>query len=118
MAIFGLGTDICKISRIEEVMKVKKDIFIQRLLTENEISQIKKIDTAFIARRFAAKEAVAKALGTGIGKNLSFHDFEIKRNGNEKPTVVMLKKEFENLTFHLSISDEKEYAVATVVIEN
>jgi holo-[acyl-carrier protein] synthase len=117
MSILGLGTDICQTSRIEKVMKLKKDAFIKRLLTENEIHQAQNLDIAFLTRRYAAKEAVAKALGTGIGEGLSFHDFEIKRKGNERPTIHMLKKEFKNLTFHLSISDEKEYAVATVIIE-
>ena len=117
MAIIGLGTDICQTSRIEKVMRLKKDSFVKRLLTENEIAKAKNIDVAFVSKRFAAKEAVAKALGTGIGEGLSFHDFEIVREGNQKPMVHMMHAHFKNLTFHLSISDEKEYAVATVLVE-
>lgn len=118
MTILGLGTDICQISRIEKLLGTKGESFVKRLLTENEIAAAVSISTAFVAKRYAAKEAVAKALGTGIGEKLSFQDFEIIRNGNEKPTVNMLKEEYKKLTFHLSISDEKEYAVATVIVEN
>ncbi|MFT7432731.1 MAG: holo-[acyl-carrier protein] synthase [Alphaproteobacteria bacterium] len=117
MAIFGIGTDICHISRIEETLQKYGHSFIERLLTKAEQKIAKNLEAPFIARRFAAKEAVSKALGTGIGKNLSFQDFEIARVGNEAPTVIMHNKAYTGINIHLSISDEKEYAVAFVVAE-
>ena len=86
MAIVGIGTDICEISRIEKLLETKGNVFLKRLFTENEIHKAKNLSAAFVAKRYAAKEAIAKALGTGIGKNLSFHDFEIIREGNERPS--------------------------------
>ncbi len=118
MAVVGLGTDICQISRIEKLLEKNGDSFLKRLLTENEIQNAKTLSPAFVAKRYAAKEAVAKALGTGIGDKLSFQDFEIIREGNERPTVLMQNETFKKFSFHLSISDEKEYAVAMVVVEN
>lgn len=117
MSILGVGTDICHIKRIEKVLNKHGNTFISRLLTENEQQLAHNVEAPFIARRFAAKEAVAKSLGTGIGKRLSFHDFEIVRNGNEAPKVVMLHKAYLDITIHLSISDEKEYAVAFATAE-
>ena len=117
MSVIGVGKDICHISRIEDVLAKNADKFISRLLSSSEIEKAFSKDKNFIARRFAAKEAVAKALGTGIGNQLSFQDFEILREGNESPKVKMLKKVYKDITIHLSISDEKEYAVAFAIAE-
>ena len=117
MTIVGTGTDICNIDRVEKILKKRRNVFINRLLTKKEQTDAPLLETSFIARRFAAKEAVSKALGTGIGKALSFQDFEIIRKGNEAPKVNMLNKEYMDITIHLSISDEKEYAVAFAVAE-
>tara|TARA_R110000868_G_scaffold189695_2_gene432953 strand:- start:4291 stop:4647 length:357 start_codon:yes stop_codon:yes gene_type:complete len=117
MAIIGVGTDICHITRIEETLKNHGEKFISRLLTANEIKKAASLNAPYIARRFAAKEAVSKALGTGIGNKLSFQDFEIVREGNQAPQVMMLREDYKAITFHLSISDEKEYAVAFAMAE-
>lgn len=117
--ISGIGTDICAVQRIQDILSdpIKAERFLDRLFTQKEKSSpsFKAHDAHFIARRFAAKEAVAKALGTGIGEKLSFQDFYIEREGNTPPTVIFEKSDWENVQIHLSISDEKEYAVAFAV---
>lgn len=118
MSILGVGSDICSVDRIEKIFEKSSKQFVERLLTKNEIEQAGDgVNPSFIARRFAAKEAVSKALGTGIGKDLSFQDFEIVRKGNCAPLVVMKNEKFKDVKFHLSISDEKAYAIAFVVAE-
>jgi holo-[acyl-carrier protein] synthase len=120
MKIKGIGTDICAVKRIAELLKDQGERFVERVLTESEIeakggkeSLIE--DAAFMARRFAAKEAIAKALGTGIGKQLAFHDMIIDRQGNRRPTVTFANGKMEGITVHLSVSDENDFALAFAV---
>ena len=77
--IYGIGTDIVSIERVQEILKKNRDGFINRVLTEHERALFKnKADSAaFCAKRFAAKEAFSKALGTGIGRVLSFQDLTV-----------------------------------------
>lgn len=114
--IFGVGTDICHIQRITESLEKFGERFTARILRADEIYGAR-ITPAFLAKRYAAKEAVSKALGTGIGEKLSFQDIQIVREGNTPPKALIHKEGFENITIHLSISDEKEYAVAFAVAE-
>ncbi|MCM3694656.1 holo-ACP synthase [Neobacillus niacini] len=113
--IKGIGIDIIELSRIEEIVTRQKKL-IDRILTENEkqtfvkLPERRKIE--FLAGRFAAKEAYSKALGTGIGKELSFLDIEIQTDSSGKPYIVKP----ESYGF-LSISHSRDYAVAQVVIE-
>ncbi|MBM7649400.1 holo-[acyl-carrier protein] synthase [Bacillus ectoiniformans] len=114
--IKGIGMDIVELQRIKTLVD-KKPKFIDRILTPAERKiyesrgQVRRYEYA--AGRFAAKEAFAKAMGTGIGGKLSFQDIEIDVNENGKPFI---KKPFsENV--HLSITHTKEYAAAQVVIE-
>ncbi|MFT5790566.1 MAG: holo-[acyl-carrier protein] synthase, partial [Shewanella sp.] len=78
----------------------------------------------YLAKRFAAKEAAAKALGTGIGRGVSFQHIEISNNDNGAPIVTFNLGAAERLAFlggtrgHLSIADEKHYATATVILES
>ena len=124
MKIYGIGTDIANINRIKKSLKNKD--FINRLFDKNEIkkcsSQINKANC--YAKRFAAKEAFSKALGTGISKGLSFKDIEITNNKKGKPILningeskkiikKLIKKKFK--TF-VSLSDEKSHAIASVII--
>lgn len=119
--IIGIGTDICEIARIEAILK--KDSagvqFIQRIFTktEQQAKNFNAVDAHFVARRFAAKEAVAKALGTGIGEALSFQDFSIVRIGNTPPKVHFENGKLEDVEVKLSISDEKSYAVAFAIAQ-
>ena len=124
MKIFGVGTDIVKTNRIQKLLR-KKNI-LEKLFNKEEISKCKRIKkmTNCFAKRFAAKEAFSKALGTGISKGLSFKDIEILNNKRGKPILnvngkskkivkKLIKKRFK--TF-VSLSDEKSHAIASVII--
>jgi holo-[acyl-carrier protein] synthase len=113
--ITGIGIDIIELSRIAEMVARQKKL-IDRILTISEkeifdqLSERRKIE--FLAGRFAAKEAYSKANGTGIGKELSFLDIEIKSDSSGKPYFNK-----PDTKAHLSISHSREYAVAQVIIE-
>ncbi|WP_087023787.1 holo-ACP synthase [Thaumasiovibrio subtropicus] len=125
MAILGVGTDICQIDRVEGSLSRLGEAFAKRILTDQEMAVFHQRTHAhrFLAKRFAAKEAAAKALGTGIACGVTFHDFEISNDDKGKPLLTLqgaAKKRFEAMAgqhIHLSISDEKQYAVATVIYE-
>ena len=127
MKIFGLGTDIVNIVRLEKILKKRGKIFKSRIFSKNEILYCdkKKNPAAFYAKRYAAKEALAKALGTGIRKGINFKDIEIKNNEYGKPTINLkgttvkfLKQKIKEKKYiiHLSLSDDLPWAQATVII--
>ena len=123
--IYGVGTDIVSIDRIKDIISKNRDGFIKRVLTDHEQALFanKADNPAFCAKRFAAKEAFSKALGTGIGKEVSFQDLTIRNNENGKPHFIpseklrlyLLAKGIKHA--HLSISDESQNAVAFVILE-
>ena len=125
MRIFGIGTDIVSIDRIKKSIKNQK--FLNRVYNKKEISKCRKIlkfDHCF-AKRFAAKEAFSKALGTGISKGVNLNEIIVKNNNSGKPyfnfvgeTKKLLKRKFKNkkIVTSLSLSDENKYAVAFVTI--
>ena len=128
--ILGIGHDIVKISRIEELYHNYADKFLKRIYTKNEIflttyftSSVRML--GYLAKRFAAKEAFAKALGVGIGEEVSFLDIEILNDQNNKPYILLSKKTsayvdkffLGSVKIHLSLSDEKDLATAMVIIE-
>ena len=123
--IYGVGTDIVSIKRMQEILNKNKDGFINRVLTEHERALFanKADSAAFCAKRFAAKEAFSKALGTGIGRVVSFQDLTVRKNENGKPYFVPSEKlrlylqEKGIKQGHLSISDESLNALAFVVLE-
>lgn len=123
--IYGIGTDIVQISRIEHILTKNKAVFVSRILTEHEAHLFANRGDCvkFLAKRFAAKEAFAKALGTGIGAVVSFQDLTVKNDENGKPFFIpsenlRLKLLDRNIKkAHLSLSDEKQNAIAFVVIE-
>ncbi|EMT6577607.1 TPA: holo-ACP synthase [Providencia rettgeri] len=126
MAIVGLGTDIVEIARIESVIERTGDSLAKRILTEAELVQYQQQSkpARFLAKRFAVKEAAAKALGTGIRNGLAFNQFEVTNDKLGKP-LLSLSDEALKLAncihathFHVSITDERHYAVATVIIES
>ena len=125
MKIFGIGTDIVKISRLKKTLKSKN--LLERLFNKKEIANCKKKLNTFncFAKRFAAKEAFSKALGTGIAKGISFNEIMILNENNGKPFIKLLnktkkivEKKVKNKQYkiYLSLSDEKNYAVAFVTI--
>ena len=126
MKILGIGVDIIQNKRIKDSIKNHK--FKNRIYSTNELklSSYSKNKTSFFSKRFAAKEAFAKALGTGFRDNLNFKDIEIKNDKLGKPYYAktkkitqIIKKEFKvkNFNCFLSISDEKEYSTAFAIIE-
>ena len=119
MEIYGIGTDIIEISRIRDAIN-RTSSFKKKVYTEKEIEYIekKKEPYASYAGRFAAKEAVSKALGTGV-RGFSLSDVEILNDELGKPNVILyneLLNQAKNLKIQISISHSKEYAVSTVII--
>ena len=120
MKIIGVGTDIVNIRRIENICKKNKHLFLKKIFTNKEIKILTKYKLkkgSKIAMRFAAKEALSKALGTGIGKKLSFLDFEVLNLSSGQPYFFFKNKQiFKNLNSYLSMSDDYPWALAFVVI--
>jgi|TARA_B110000444_G_C18350794_1_gene371637 holo-[acyl-carrier protein] synthase len=123
--IFGIGTDIVDISRIRRIFNKNKQ-FKNRIFSKKEIKKCEsKTDKiAFYAKRFAAKEAFVKALGTGVSNGISFNEISVDNNKSGAPFIELLGKTkivIKNLIkrknkIYLSLSDEKKYALAMVVI--
>ncbi len=127
MIIYGIGTDIVKVDRLKK--SLRKKYFINRIFNEKEISRCKKINNSIncYAKRFAAKEAFSKALGTGISNGINFNEIVILNKKSGKPyiniigqTKKILNKKFKRKKskISLSLSDEKKYAVAFVIISS
>ena len=127
MKIFGIGTDIVNIKRIEQSLKKHKFTFKNKIFSKKEISycEKRKNQSAFYAKRFAAKEVFSKALGTGIRKGVNLKNIEISNNAQGKPSISLkgnlanyLKKKvkYKKYDIHLSLSDDKPWAQATVII--
>ena len=120
----AIGTDIVQIQRIASALERQGDKFLQRILTKSEIVeyQARGNSVAFLAKRFAAKEAIAKALGTGIGRGISFQQLIVSNNSDGAPQVELQANAAERLKqlggskVLLSLSDEKSYALAYVAI--
>tara|TARA_B100000161_G_scaffold241855_1_gene194684 strand:- start:1263 stop:1640 length:378 start_codon:yes stop_codon:yes gene_type:complete len=123
--IFGIGTDIVDVERIRKLGSLEK--FADKILSLNELevfkSQIDEKKVTFLAKQFAAKEAVSKALGTGIGKDIRFNQIEILRNSDGKPylnhdgIITTILNDLGITKTHVSLSDEKKYALAFVILE-
>ena len=126
MKILGVGVDLIKNSRIKILIKSKA--FIMRIYGKNEIKLSKNIKNKnnYFAKRFAAKESLAKALGTGFRNNLNFKDIEILNDKLGKPYFVKSNKinnivnkifKVKEYNLFLSISDEKDYSVAFTILQ-
>ena len=127
MKIFGIGTDIVNIKRMEKSLKQYGSKFKNNIFSKNEITycEKKKNPVPFYAKRFAAKEALSKALGTGIRKGINLKNIEITNDNFGKPsielkgtTAAFLKKKIKTKKYyiHLSLSDDIPWAQATVII--
>ena len=125
MNIFGIGTDIVSIDRISKSLKNKN--FLKRVYNEKEILKCKKKSMSIncFAKRFAAKEAFSKALGTGISNGLNFNEIVVLNKKTGKPYINLIGQTKKTLIkkfkgkkskISLSLSDEKKYAVAFVTI--
>ena len=127
MSILGTGIDIVDNYRLKKLLFKKKSNFKNKIFTNNEIAYCEKKSniTNCYSKRFAAKEAFVKALGTGFRKNINFKDIEVVNNHYGKPYLLInkrvinkIKTSFKVKKFNilLSISDEKKYAIASVII--
>jgi len=123
--IYGIGTDIVEIKRIAQMLDKHGAAFIQRVFTATEIEQAerRKDSAQFYAGRWAAKEALSKALGSGIGEQCSWQDIAIINLSTGAPELKLTEKVLllaglkSTDSIHLSISHEQHYACATVIIE-
>ena len=125
MKLYGIGADIVRISRISK--SIKKKSFVNRLFNKDEIlkcNKTKNLANCF-AKRFAAKEAFSKALGTGVAKGINFNEIAVLNEKNGKPYIKLINKtkkivinklKNKNYKISLSLSDEDKYAVAFVTI--
>ncbi len=122
--IIGIGTDIIQIARLEETIERQGDRFVERILTPVEQAEYerRKRSPVYLASRFAAKEAASKALGTGIGRGVSFQQFEVTNLESGQPVLTLsghaetLFKQRGGASVHISLSDEKDMAVAFVIL--
>ncbi|MGR3753776.1 holo-ACP synthase [Edwardsiella anguillarum] len=125
MAIVGLGTDIVEIVRIAAVVERSGDQLARRVLSPAEWQQYltHAQRVRYLAKRFAVKEAAAKALGTGIRHGLAFAQFEVANDALGKPRLILhgraaeLAAELGIASLHVSLADERRYACATVIAE-
>ena len=125
MKLYGIGADIVRISRISK--SIKKKSFVNRLFNKDEIIKCNKTKNSAncFAKRFAAKEAFSKALGTGVAQGINFNEIVVLNEKNGKPYIKLIDKtkkivvnklKFKNYKISLSLSDEDKYAVAFVTI--
>ena len=127
MNVIGLGTDIVNINRIQKIYSKYGSHFLDKILTETEKKTEKKISNLInietIAKRFAAKEAISKAIGYGFSKGIHFKNIEIYNDKNGKPYAnvngkakITLSKISKKYNIFITLSDDKPWAVATALI--
>jgi holo-[acyl-carrier protein] synthase len=129
--IIGLGSDICNIQRIENALNKFGDKFVKRWFGANEQKELSAIQdnnkrfAASLAKRFAAKEAFAKAMGTGFVKGTAWAEIEVVHHTNGKPIIVVsgtTEKTLQNIVkepkIWIGLSDDYPWAQAVVIIES
>lgn len=120
MKIIGVGNDIVSIDRIEILYKKHQDSFLKRVLTDREIINLQEVNADenrlinYLAKRWAAKEAVIKALD----KAVSLLDIEITKADTGKPVLSVTKVGYDKFNYFLALSDETPYIIANVVVTN
>ncbi len=122
--MIAIGTDILQIDRVEEVVERQGERFVRRILTpaEQEEYAASAVPHRLLAKRFAAKEAIAKTLGTGIGRGVSWQDIRIDHDGNGAPLVQLsggalrVARERGGSEVALSLADDQDYVVAFAVL--
>lgn len=122
--ILGVGTDLVRVERLRPMLERHGDRLLERLLHPDERHQVPDMrPEAFVARRFAAKEALAKALGCGVGRDMALNEACVTHDALGRPgfalsgSVARTAARLGVLRIHLSISDERDYAQAFVVVE-
>jgi holo-[acyl-carrier protein] synthase len=125
--IIGIGTDIVETARIAETLEEHGDAFAEKVFTDAERAEVagRKVKAPYYAGRWAAKEAVSKALGCGFGPKCSWKDIEILNDPVGKPVATLSGDAAEtadglagNWKLHVTISHEKTHACATAIIES
>lgn len=122
--IKGIGTDLVKTARLEKIWARNGQAFAKKILTTKELEQLAATSypARFLAKRFAAKEAALKALGTGLAQGISWQHLEITNDELGKPLLALSEAALARATalgatsWHLSLSDEEDYALAFVVL--
>ncbi len=125
MRIHGVGTDIVRVSRMEDSVRRHGERIAARILTAAELEEyrLSRLQARFLAKRFAAKEAMVKALGTGFSRGIGLRDIAVGHEPGGRPFLICTGTAQQACTacgitaMHLSLTDEAEYAVAFVVIE-
>jgi holo-[acyl-carrier protein] synthase len=123
--IYGIGTDIVRVGRIRDDLSRFGDRFAERILTKNELLEFHQNANKanFLARRFAAKEAAVKAMGTGFSNGVIMHDIEVTHDAQGKPMLAFYGRAREFIqersvaVAHISLADEQDHAVAFVTLE-
>ena len=126
--IIGVGTDLVSIDRITRVLARHPDRFADRILSEAERERFDAYEVgpgrnAYVAKQFAAKEAVSKALGTGMREGVQFNRIEVLRNSAGQPSVKLLREALMKAAslgvqrWHLSLSDEAGFVVSVAIAE-
>lgn len=123
MKLLGSGIDIVQVARIGGLYEKYGIRFAEKILHDQEMAELRALMQAdsFLAKRFAVKEATAKALGLGIGKSLGFKDIYVEHDELGKPALVFTREcqnrlQLEKVSALLTIADEKAYAVAHVLM--
>ena len=123
--ILGIGVDMVSVRRVEQSLERFGDRFARKVLSAEELARYRdaSLPAAFLAKRFAAKEAVAKALGTGMRAGVHFVQITIARKKSGAPSIELsgaARQRADKLgvgTIHISISDEADHAIALAVME-
>ena len=126
MKILGIGIDIVDNNRIKK--SIKNKLFVDRIFSKNEIKKSTKVKNkvSYFSKRFAAKESLSKAIGTGFRKNLNFKDISVVNNVLGKPEykinknvkkLIYSKFKAKKIKIYLSLADEKKYSIAFSVIQ-
>ncbi|MGX6960645.1 MAG: holo-ACP synthase [Rickettsia endosymbiont of Pentastiridius leporinus] len=122
--IIGIGTDIVQIPRIEKILELYPKRFAERILASQELQKFvllgKHKQATFLAKRFAAKEAISKAFGVGIGQGINLKDIAVLSNELGKPIVQISSsytQKLPPLNIHLSLSDDYPICVAFAMIQ-
>lgn len=125
MSVIGIGVDLVECARIEHSLEKFGDRFLHRVFTEGEIaySQSMKFPARHLAARFAAKEALSKAFGTGIGKSMGWKDLDVQKKASGEPFVVLyggakrMADERGVTNVSISLSHTDHHATAIIVLE-
>lgn len=123
--IYGVGTDLVNVARVESLLRRFGERFVNRILCQTEVAEYGQAPQPahFLAKRFAAKEAFSKALGTGIGEKMGWHDIHLTHDQwgrpiiKSSPALAQYLASLQIDASYVSLSDEQDYALAFVILE-